>query len=63
MGFDGPSQVLREVGAGKVLKLENGASKAKRVLAGKSSIFRISVGGRLVRARQKKRRFLLNIKS
>ena len=28
--FDGPSHFLREVGSGKVLEVENGASKAKR---------------------------------
>jgi hypothetical protein len=28
--FDGPSHFLREVGSGKVLELENGATKAKR---------------------------------
>ncbi len=28
--FDGPSHFLREVGSGKVLEVENGATKAKR---------------------------------
>jgi very-short-patch-repair endonuclease len=28
--FDGPSHFLREVGSGKVLEVENGATRAKR---------------------------------